>query len=237
MFKKEQPIPLTNRIKTLNVRGLDKIKIKPWTNRNTLIFQQALEDLGEEKDFDKVLELQYEYLIKPNILEAKNENFSVVQKQILLVELYKISRGSSVGIEYFCTEENCGQRNEDTFDLSKDVYYKDMKIKNIKIKEYEFILDEYNDYTPTSIENNLENTKYILGFIKEIKYKNNKVETENIIDYILDEVDEKVFIQLIRDLTNEIPYTEFKKTSRCEKCDKEYHFSFKGIPDFSIGSL
>ncbi len=237
MFKKEQPIPLTNRIKTLNVRGLEKIKIKPWKNRDTLIFQQALEDLGDEKNFDDILDLQYEYLIKPNIIETKNENFSVIQKQILLIELYKISRGGSVGIEYFCTEENCGQKNEDVFDLSKNVFYKDMENKSIKIKEYEFILDEYNSFVPKVTDNILEDTKYILGFIKEIRYKNNKLEIDSNIDYILDEMDEKIFTQLIIELSNSIPYIEFKKTSFCEKCGKEYTFKFKGLPDFSLGSL
>lgn len=232
----------STRVKKLNVNGLPKgISIVPWSNQQMIIFSQMLEDIKEEnldefKELNKIRNTQFEQLVKPNI-QSKEIELSVLQKQLLLVEIYKISRAVKIAMMYPCNNEECNHSTEGYFNLNEDIHYRDIKESSKKIGNFTFHIKEDNTVNVEEIDDGI---KYTLGYIdKVIDNKNNELDftQDELVDWVLNELPDNLFDELLNYLENNVPNIVVYQDVKCELCNEENRYIFKGIPDFSLGLL
>lgn len=231
----------TTRVKKVNVEGLPKLSIIPWSNEQMIIYTQMLEDIeddhGSETRIHKVLNLQYEQLVLPNIKDAFIQ-LSMLQKQLLMVEIYKISRGVRIELRYPCNDDKCGHVTKSYFNLNGDVVYKGIKDRKKSINGYDIVLTE-NNYVQVEDDDKFGKIKYLLGFIEKISKDGQALEFDEgeLFKWVINELPDAMFSELLIYLENNIPNVTMVQKITCEKCDSENVYTFEGIPDFSLGLL
>lgn len=230
----------TTRVKKVSTKGLPNISILPWSNEQMIIYTQSLEDLedvSEDLKIPSILNLQYEQLVKPNII-GDEIPLSMLQKQLLMVEIYKISRGVRIALKYPCNDKKCEHVTKAYFNLNGDVIYKPISEKHRVINGYDFYLTE-NNYVTIDNESKSNQVKYLLGFIEKVK--KDKIEFDFSIDemynWVMNELPDSMFNELLIYLEDNIPNVNMVQKITCEKCGSENVYTFEGIPDFSLGLL
>lgn len=231
----------TTRVKKLNIDGLPKVSIIPWSNEQMIQYTQALEDL-EELDRNikvpKILSLQYEMLVKQNILDSADKEFTMLQKQLLMVELYKVSRGVRLELRYPCNNDECDHYTKGYFNLNDNVHYRAIKESKKVINGYEFRLTNEN-FVEVYSDDQTSKVKYLLGYIGSVYKDGIKFEftSDELYKWVMEELPDAMFGDLLIYLESNIPNVTMVQKLKCEKCKEENVYTFEGIPDFSLGLL
>lgn len=233
----------TTRIKSLSIQGLPKVKIIPWSNQQMITYTQIVEDikdkeLDEDNERLEILNLQYEHLVKPNIVESKVEQYSFIQKQLLMIEIYKISRAMIIELLFPCHKEGCEHQTEGYFNLSKNVIYTPIKEKKIKIMEYEFHISEDNFMVMDKFDDDTK-IKYILGYVSKVTTNGKELafDLDQLFDWVMNELSDKMYDDLMLFLNSNIPSISMINEVECEKCGSVNVYRHEGLPDFSLGLL
>lgn len=208
--------------------GNKSFKIKPWSNRDTLRYESALEDYdGTSENFKK--ELIYEHLIQPNLIDC-DRDLTLIEREVVYIEMYKISKGTIIPLKYKCPIETCGQVTEMNFNISKNYKFHDMKEKEVKTDDVIFTLKSSN-YV---LREGDEPVKFYASFIREFDFKGEKcvADLEELTNWLLDELDDHNFEQFIEAMIVNLPYIEMTLECKCELCGNEETFHFKELPDF-----
>lgn len=231
----------TTRVKKLNVDGLPKVTIIPWSNEQMIQYSQAIEDFEEDEyevKVPKILALQYEMLVKDNIVDGADNKFSMLQKQLLMVELYKISRGVRLELKYPCNSDKCEHMTNGYFNLNDNVVFRPIKDPKKVINNFEFKLTDKN-YVEIVSDDRISKVKYLLGFIESVSKDKVKFDFNDaeMYEWVMNELSDSMFAELLKYLESNIPNVTMVQKVKCEKCGSENVYTFEGIPDFSLGLL
>jgi len=220
--------------------GNNTIEFIPWSNKDMLIYENMKEEkeskIQEEKDKlvqrKLIMDIIYSTLVKPNVLNLKDE-LTPIEKEVVFVEMYKLSRGNFINLTYKCTE--CKHTSDIQFDINKDYKFHPLKKMNIKTKDLEIKL-KMSNYKPTEDDDSM---LYYVSFIEEFKYNNNTfINTSNteLAEWFANELDEINFKEFIESIIDVLPKVEFSKKVKCEMCENTSMFQFMSLPDFSLTS-
>jgi hypothetical protein len=214
-----------------------KINIKPWSNRNVLYYEYAkdlIQDQINEEFITNIFEKKrmfmdaiFEHLVQPNI--EYSGSLSMFEKEVLFIEMYKISRGPIVNITYECS---CGMKSPNQFNIDKDYKITEVKPANILIGKFEFVVK-----TPSVVTDELPDidekdrlTYFYLSHIKEFKYNgelNVITDLKEFVNWALEELDETVFNELIDKVQKHLPTITLKTTVKCDSCGKTEEKSYR----------
>lgn len=202
------------------------IKIKPWNNLTLVNFEGIYEN---NKSFDNI----EEFLIIPFI--EYDKNLTLIEKRILLIELYKFSKSNNMNIEYFC--DSCENRSSWIIDLEKDIKKKELSSRTIKTNNYIFNLRKNSNYCIdyNSNEINTETLKYISSFIESIENEKENFtpkDTEEMKNVLLNDLENKDFEELISKFKQIQPELEIRFSTTCEHCGNKKEHYYKGIEKF-----
>jgi len=241
------PAIRSTRVKKLNVKGLPKgLSITPWSNQQMLAYTQSMEDIVEENnshevEFNKILNLQFEMLVLPNLQSTKEIKLSLIQKQLLMVELFRISRAVRIELEYPCSNEDrdgngtpCNHITSGYFNLNDNVIYDDIKERSRNINGFVFHISEAN-YVELNPEDENNKIKYLLGFVEKVTKDGVTFEMnqEELFNWVMNETTDHMFDEIISYLTNNVPNIKMVQEVTCELCGHKNIFNFQGIPAFS----
>ncbi len=223
-------LPKIRSIRETDVKiGTKSFKIRPWSNRDVLRFESALDSAGDDVSVEQRKQLVYDYLLKPNIIE-QTRDLTIIEREVIYIEMYKISKGVLIPLKYKCPVETCGHVTEINFNISKNFTFHDMGAKEIQTDDVKFMLKSSN-YVP---EEGDDPTRYYASFIREIEYKGQKyiAELDDIVNWLLDDLDEVNFEQFISKMIEVLPWIELKMTCECELCGHKDEYRFTELPDF-----
>jgi len=239
----------------------------PWSNKTILKYDEALNELkkkyeeneGEKLFSDYKLEqdiLIHDILVTPFANIEDDKELTYFDKNVLFVELYKLSKGGIIETIYTC--DKCKHKSTHNFDLNnKENYlYHSIDITPIEAKDFKFYIKEYSDFDvsfkPGAHKANEEQSMFfMLSYIEKIEILP-KVEGEESMIYdmsdtpliefnkwIEDELDVATWNILYKKLKDQLPHLEFKYKYYCTACDaKEDEYTyFPTLPDFSLGLL
>lgn len=208
--------------------GNKSIKIRPWSNRDVLRYESAMDE-QDEISMEKKKQLIYEYLVRPNLIDIDRE-LTVIEREVVYIEMYKISKGILIPLKYTCPDENCGHLTELNFNIAKNYKFHDMKSKEIKTDDVKFILKS-SSYV---LEEGDEPIKFYASFIREFEYKGQKyvADLNELTNWLLDDLDETNFEQFIEKMIENLPYIELTLECKCELCGNTETFRFNELPDF-----
>ena len=259
---------MSNKLPSLRTSSTHQLKIQdttftitPFSNAQ-IIKYTSIRDTIEVDDTNKHLskflyeEKIFEILVQPNVLDISKEEFNKLSsfiKLVLYMEMYVISKGHEIKIQYNC--EKCFEEkslpSSFTFDLSDDVSFEE----NIKISNFSFNLNDKDDliiYLQNSdldlhsvildeLPNEVEATKYgyqyILSHIKYIKIGESEFHfsLDEVYDWFVNELDVETFNFVINQIIINVPHIGFEKTDiECQHCGNISHFVSQTIPDLSI---
>lgn len=237
-------LPKINSLRSSKVEfGKYHVIIKPWTNRDMINYEDRKSQLENSESYQtlnkfqkkyEVDELIFEILIEPNIIESNKKRYSYFEKQVLFIESYKISRGSTITIKIECENPECKQRKNSDFDLNKNVKYEFISQKNFKTKDFEFELRE-SEYTPDS--DGKTDIKFYASYIAGVKFNGVKTvitDLDEFVNWIETEMDEQNYIQFQEEILKILPKIQMTMNYTCPACGHAHNYRFYDLPDFSI---
>ena len=227
MFPKNKSL----RSKTITV-NTKKVNLTPWSNTQLVEFESQIEDNPKEYQHDLV----YEYLIKPNIETSKK--LTLLDEQIILFELYKLSKSNSLDLVYFCNScetEKCNVNVK----LDNITNIKQMNISRIKTESYIFNLKRYSNYRIDfkKKDNQREVLKYLASFIESFVYNKQEFPVDNLdefVDYLSYEMHpQSEFDSLLKQFNESKPDMSMSAEVICEYCGAKQTLNLKLI-DFLV---
>ena len=235
------------RTSTVSICG-KKIQIQPWTNRDVLRYEHAKDEVNEKINelgfvnlFEKkqmFMDAIFTHLVYPNI-DYKG-GLSQFEKEVLFIEIYKISRGTIINLKYVCSE--CKASSENQFNLDKSFKFTEFKVGEITTKTMTFRTKQSNLDIDLLDEVSEEDKilYYYFSFIKDFTYKNELYVVDDLskfVTWMLEEVDETNFNELVLEIQKRTPSIELKTTAKCDFCNHTEDFTFIQLPDFSLVTL
>ena len=241
--------PSLKSVRTSNVRlGGKSIKIQPWTNRDVLRYEHAKDEVNDRINslgfvnlFEKkqmFMDAIFEHLVEPNI-DYKGA-LSQFEKEVLFIEIYKISRGTIINLNYVCQE--CQGKSENQFNIDKSFKFTEFKVGEIKTKTMTFRTKQSTlDYDSLDdIRSDDKILYYYFSHILDFTYKNDTFVVEDLrefVNWMLEEVDETNFNELVSEIQKRTPQIELKTKAVCDFCQHTEDFTFVQLPDFSLVTL
>lgn len=235
------------RISNVSICG-KKIKIQPWTNRDILRYEHAKDEvneriasLGEVNIFEKkqmFMDIIFDHLVLPNI-DYKG-GLTQFEKEVLFIEIYKISRGTIINLNYVCSQ--CKGSSENQFNIDKNFTFTEFKVGEIKTKNMTFTTKQSSLDMDSLYEVNEEDKilYYYFSFILDFTYKNETFVVEDLgefVKWMLEEVDETNFNELVTEIQKRTPSISLKTIAHCDFCGHKEDFTFVQLPDFSLVTL
>ena len=132
------PLNKSLRSKVVDVNK-KKIKIIPWSNVQLAEYESYTDNNKDVYSHDAV----YEILIKNNIEYTKK--LSLLDEHILLIELYKISKSSTIDLVYTCKHCEVAGVNC-SINIDKTTKYRDLVERSINTTNYVFDLRPKSSY-------------------------------------------------------------------------------------------
>lgn len=229
----------------VNIGG-KSIEIKPWTNRNVLYYENAKDiiqanidkmsyiDIFEKKQM--FMEAVFEHLVKPNINYIGN--LSAFEKEVLFIEMYKLSRGTIILLSYECP--TCKGKSENQFNIDRDYKFTDVKIGDINTKDVRFTVHASSLEIPSDILDEDRLIYFYCSFVREFKYKDKQFIVDNLKDFVtwmLDELDEVNYNEFLSLIQTKLPTIRLCAHVKCDFCRHEEEFVMIQLPDFSLVTL
>lgn len=221
-------LPKINSLREKTIKISDKkIKLRVWSNLQLT----KLESIIEDNDYN--IETIFDSLLVENV--ECDSKLTLQEKRYVLVELYKISRGNLLDIEYTCS--NCSSTNQYSIELDKCVEFTELKDYIIKTTNCTFNLKKNSNYCIDITKDiHSESMKYICSFISSIEYDGNSFEVPKLVDLVswmnteLQFVDFEEFIEKSNKI---MPSMKSQFQTTCLHCGKENIVKFK-IEDFLV---
>lgn len=218
-------LPQINSLRNKNITlNSKKILLKPWSNLQLINFE------SEKEDVLKIDNIR-ENLITPNI-ECK-QTLTLIEEKMVLVELYKLSKSNIIDITFTCSK--CNSPSEHSIFIDKATEFKELKTRVIKTKDCIFNLRQYSLYRiDLNKDINTETIRYLASFIDSIEYKGTHegFELDELVDWLVQELDKSNFDTLIKKFTEVQPTIDFDVNATCAHCGTKQKLNFKGVEDF-----
>lgn len=221
-------LPSIRSIRESDVKiGSKTLRIQPWSNRDVIRYETALKDNPTLEERKQCI---FDYLIKPNIGDAA-DSLNLFEREVVYIEMYKLSKGVLIPLQYKCPDKDCGQITELNFNLLTNYKLHDMTTKEIKTDDVKFTL-KYSSYFPKPGDDSI---RFYASFIKEFEYKNQKFisDLDELENWLLDELDEVNFAQFLEQMIIALPKIELSMECTCSLCGNIDTFHFNELPDFS----
>lgn len=226
--------------------GGKSIEIKPWTNRNVLYYENAKDAIDETVSHQEFLdvfekkqmymEAVFEHLVNPNI--NYNGTLSTFEKEVLFIEMYKLSRGTIISMTYECP--SCKGKSENQFNIDRDYKFTDVKIGEINTRDVVFTVRNTTHEIPNDILDEDRLIYFYCSFIREFSYKNEKYivsDLKEFVNWILEELDEVNYNEFLSAIASRLPTISLKTHVKCDFCQHEDDFVMIQLPDFSLVTL
>ena len=204
----------------------------------------------------------FENLVHPNLILADGEEppKSSFINTYLFLEMYGVSRGTTIDVLYQCP--NCFDEEKQNysnfkFSLSEDIHLDDLEeytkgrtfeIETTSKHNILFAFGEMSDYDLHSkvYEKRYDLTKddasrlgleYYFSWIEYIEVDGEKfyMTTEDLTQYVMDELSEDEFSLVISKITEVMPKIRYRKEDViCDQCGDKSIFETHSLPDFSL---
>ncbi len=186
-----------------------KITLSPWNNLQLIRYE------GLDNDPNKFnQDLIKEHLINPNI-ECKH-SLTLVEEQMVFIELHKLSKSNLLDVKYTCKECNKHvkekkniTKSDYTFNLENIVKFNNLNKTVIKTKSYIFNLNTYSNYRINFHEDiNKEAMNYTCSFVRSFTYNNKEYmikELDDLVKYIYEELPTDEFKEFVKEFDNVQP--------------------------------
>ena len=202
-----------------------EIKISPWKNLTLTEF----EDIYVEDNKFNTIE---KYLITPFI--EYNGKLTLQEKRYILIQLYILSNGNNLDIQYNC--KHCNTPSSYSLDIDKSIKLKELETRIIKTKNYIFNLRNNSNYSINLKEDiNYETLKYIASFINTVEDSSDEYsepDIEKMANWINSSLPKEDFDSLCEEFFKIQPDLDIKCKAVCENCFQESDLDFKGIENF-----
>jgi len=226
--------------------GGKTIEIKPWTNRNVLYYEHAKDVIQDDIDhrgfvdiFEKkqmFMDAVFEHLVKPNM--KYDGTLSTFEKEVLFIEMYKISRGTIIALSYECPD--CGGKSENQFNIDRDYKFTDVKIGDINTKDVSFTVKSSAHPIPENVADEDRLIYFYCSFVREFTYKNEKFIVQDLTEFVtwlMDELDEVNYSEFLSAIATRLPTIQLKTEVECDFCQHREEFVMIQLPDFSLVTL
>jgi len=225
------------------------INIKPWTNRNVLYYENAKDDvqtaINNNLEFVNIFEKKklfmdavFEHLVKPNI--EYDGILTTFEKEVLFIEMYKISRGTIITLSYSCPK--CKGKSANNFDITKSVKYSDVKLGDINTNNVCFTLksSSFDESNYPDIADQDKLIYFYCSFVKEFTFKKEKfivTDLTEFVNWVLEELSETDYNEFLELIVTRLPSMEMKAPMKCDFCGNTEEFTCIQLPDFSLVTL
>ena len=221
--------PKNNSLRKKNIIvNSKKVTISPWTNI-TLSQYENIHSITKYR-----IDLVLEHLITP-FIETKAK-LTILDEQIILYELYMLSKGNQLDIQYTCSE--CESKGiQYTLALDKIILIQELKKQIIKTTDYTFNLNKFSNYRlDLTKDTNIESLKYICSFIESFSFKDKNYVVEGLdelIEYLNVELPQKDFKILINSFNDIQPKININAEVTCAQCGHIQKIDFQ-LQDFLV---
>ena len=220
-----------NQFKNSTKIGDKEIKFRAWTTKDEkdfLIAKDSLEDIDDN--------LLYDILVTP-CLEDNTISLSPLEKKKLILEIRKVSLGSTFPMKYSCVK--CKSVNDLEVDLDDITTFKEPNFGSIEVQDIKFNFSakvSQNLYKRLEEEKNLINKAFIelLIHIESIVI-DGKVEDDFSFDELyeyMESLPSSVFDELYPKFKEMKGYIEFNLKTKCLICNNDNIVDFDHLPNF-----
>lgn len=217
----------STRKKIIEVNG-KKVEMFPWTNMQLFNYETQLENISKNK-----IDFIIETLVDNNI--KSKSKLTLVEKRYLLAELFILSKGKYLDINFICTE--CEKQTPYLLDIKKALKFNELKNRIISINEGEitFNLKRNSSYMiDFNKDESTELLKYLVSFIDSFIYEKKVYEVTDInevAEWFNTELPNEYFEKFILEMKKNVPSLEIKATAICANCSSSNKLNIK-LEDF-----